>query len=632
MTRVSGRGRGRLKGGLLALMLVTVRPASQARAAGAGVPVPGAGEARAFVRARGNQLVVDGAPFRFAGANLAIMHGPDSRAGAAGLLAEAARDGIRVGRIWALGEGAVGATPWQRDNFYFRVGPSRWIEAAYQHLDRVLVAAARSGVRLIITLSNSWSDYGGVPQYLRWAGRWRAKADAYGATDEFYSDPRARAAFRAHVARLLARTNSVSGVPYRDDPTILAWELMNESRVDTARGARARRAWVIEMARLAHRLDPHHLVTSGVTGYRLERERAEWLAICQLPEIDYCDGHFYPEEMLGDRPVESLESFVDDYAQLAEHVADKPFVMGEFGVHGDAQGLWRGQTRAAWTARIFERLRYDGAAGGLVWIYQSTPGVAQGHGISVGEPGASALRGVLRAAADAVAVGPFGTSSHPAEASGADASPDGTNPLLGRERGTTPILSLRAERAGSDPVVPIAFVDGETEGDAHEVSWDPTELARAGWEASGTYAGGVLVHVWGSETGFFEYDYEVIPARPSPGPVPPRPSPRHLMLSARLSSEFPGTASPPDGVSTFEASIDGVPIGRAVAPRDDGRGRMVTVTSTRPDLLAPAIRPGRHHLRFTVSPGPRAHGLCIYGQPGGKPDPGLDAARVELTW
>lgn len=628
---------------LAAAVLVVLAHAADVHGSDAGAGGRGAtsdGADRAFVRTRGNQLVVDGVPFRFAGANLAIMHGPESRAGAGGVLAEAARDGIRVGRIWALGEGAVGATAWQRDNYYFRVGPSRWIDAAYQHLDRVLVAAARSGVRLIVTLSNSWSDYGGVPQYLRWAGRWHPKADAYGVTDRFYADPRARAAFRAHVERLLQRTNSVSGVPYRDDPTILAWELMNESRVDTTGGVRARRAWIVEMARLAHRLDPHHLVTSGVTGYRLERERAEWLALCQLPEIDYCDGHFYPEEMLGDRPLELLDAFVDDFAQLAEHVAKKPFVLGEFGVHGDAQGLWRGQTRAAWTARIFERLRYDGAAGGLVWIYQSTPSVPQGHGISVGEPGAAALRAVLRAAADAIAVGPFGAPAPPRGESWGTASTDVTNPLLGPERGTTPILPLRAEIAGSDPVVPIAFVGSGPDASVHEVTWDPTELARASWEASGTYAGGVLVHVWGSETGFFEFDYEVA-ARPAPAAAPSpsrgpesatRAPPLRLTLRARLSSEFPGASSPPDGASVVEVSIDGFPIGRAVAPRDDGRGRPVSLTSSRPDLLAAATSRGRHHLRFAVTAGPQAHGLCLYGAPGAKPEPGIAGARVELEW
>ena len=577
-----------------------------------------------FVRVRGNQLVVgdDGAPFRFAGANLAVMHGPDSRAGAAALLDEAARDGLRVGRIWAFGEGAADAAPWQKEGYYFRAGPGGWIDAGPAQLDRVIAEAGRRGVRLIVTLSNSWSDYGGVPQYLRWSGRWRP--DTFGAADGFYSDPAARAAFRAHVERLLGRTNTVTGIRYRDDPTILAWELMNESRVDTAAGARARRAWVVEMARLVHRLDPRHLVTSGVTGYRLERERAEWLALCALPEVDYCDGHFYPEEMLGERDTEMLDAFIDDFAQLALHVAGKPFVLGEFGVRGDGRGLWRGETRAAWTARIFERLRLDGASGGLIWIYQSTPGGPESHAISVGEPVSAPLRAAMRAAADAVAL----------PAPGAVAA---TNPLLGPERGSTPIFPLRADITGPTAAVPTwpassppsPSSSSSPSRSSPRLTWDPLTFSRASWEASGAYAGGVLAHVWGTETGFFEYDYEVAPAAPSD--TPSRPSSR-VWIRARLSSEYPGTISPPDGMSAFEVSIDGVLVGRALAARDDGMGRAVMVASRRPEVVSAATAPGPHHLRFTVPAGPRAHGLCLYGEPGAKPKAGLAGARVELGW
>ena len=41
----------------------------------------------------------------------------------------------------------------------------------------------------------------------------------------FYSDNRVRAAYRAYVAMLLARTNTLTGVRYRDDPAILAFEV-----------------------------------------------------------------------------------------------------------------------------------------------------------------------------------------------------------------------------------------------------------------------------------------------------------------------------------------------------------------------------------------------------------------------
>ena len=37
-------------------------------------------------------------------------------------------------------------------------------------LDAVVAEAGRLGLRLIVTLSNNWGDYGGIPMYLAWAG------------------------------------------------------------------------------------------------------------------------------------------------------------------------------------------------------------------------------------------------------------------------------------------------------------------------------------------------------------------------------------------------------------------------------------------------------------------------------
>ncbi|HKO59800.1 MAG TPA: hypothetical protein VJV03_01455, partial [Pyrinomonadaceae bacterium] len=63
------------------------------------------GGADAFVRARGSRFVVQGKPFRFAGANVAIMYRDEDRERMPETLAVAARSGIRVVRVWAFGEG-----------------------------------------------------------------------------------------------------------------------------------------------------------------------------------------------------------------------------------------------------------------------------------------------------------------------------------------------------------------------------------------------------------------------------------------------------------------------------------------------------------------------------------------------
>ena len=552
-----------------------------------------------FVRRSDHELTIDRKPFHFVGANLAVMHGSANRAATELVVQGAAHDGIRVGRGWAFGDGDADAPAWQRDTFLFRAGPEGWVEAGPRQLDRVIAAAGRAGVRLVVTLANNWADYGGVPRYLRWAGlRDESAGGPYGVADRFYGDPRMRALYRAHVERLVRRTNQITGVPYRDDPTILAWELMNESTVTTTAGAAARRAWVTEMAHLIHGLDPHHLVTPGVSVYRTESERREWLAVCRLPDVDFCDAHLYPEDLLRNREPALLEEAIDDVVQLAHYVADKPLVLGEFGVHGDADGNWEHQSRGYWMGRILERLRFDGAAGGIVWIYQAEGGVDRRHGISVGEVGAEGTRSAIRTAAAAPVL-----------------PDDAVNPDLGPNVGEVPLMPLHGEFVGKAAVVPQMRAEL-----APRVTWDPTTYERAAWEATGIYDGGAIEHVWGTETGWFEYAYEITApeAKARPAPATRARFAATLSVLARVSSEYPGSTSPPDGASDFTVTLDGLAVGAATAVRDDGHGAWVALRTNAPDVLHAAVTPGKHRLRFAVAPGPQAHGLCIYGKPGEK--------------
>lgn len=40
-----------------------------------------------------------------------------------------------------------------------------------------------------------------------------------------------RSAFKTYVKKIVNRRNSITGVLYRDDPTIMAWDLANEPYV-----------------------------------------------------------------------------------------------------------------------------------------------------------------------------------------------------------------------------------------------------------------------------------------------------------------------------------------------------------------------------------------------------------------
>ncbi|MCK5798218.1 MAG: cellulase family glycosylhydrolase, partial [Deltaproteobacteria bacterium] len=332
--------------------------------------------------------MLDGKPFYFVGANLNVMHGPVARRRAAVTIAAAARDGLRVGRVWAFGEGPKGASAWDCEHILFRVGPRAWQEAAFVQLDRVLVAARRHGLKLILTLSNRWRDYGGIPMYLRWAGQ--QDRQAYGYSDRFFTSPRMQRWFLAHLRRVVGRINTLSGVAYRDDPTIMAWELQNEM-AGTPEAALARRAWVVRMTRAIRRLDPRHLVVPGTLGYFLRHQRRAWIRMCKLPEVAYCDQHIYPEEHPQARGLSRLRGFIDDRVQLAHFVVGKPMVFGEFGFAD--RGVAR--IRARWHGRFLRHLFRDAGDGALVWIYQPALAWRRRYGVLVDRRPYGVLRRVL---------------------------------------------------------------------------------------------------------------------------------------------------------------------------------------------------------------------------------------------
>ena len=129
-----------------------------------------------FVRAQGTRFVINGEPFRFVGANVAVMYRDEDRAAMPETLRQASQAGIRVVRVWAFGEGGpqdIGPiadfADWPRTH-PFRWAPGEWNEEAFVHLDRVMAEAQRNNLRVQLCLTNWWRDTGGVTQYLRWAG------------------------------------------------------------------------------------------------------------------------------------------------------------------------------------------------------------------------------------------------------------------------------------------------------------------------------------------------------------------------------------------------------------------------------------------------------------------------------
>jgi mannan endo-1,4-beta-mannosidase len=355
-----------------------------------------------FVRQRGGRFVIGHKPFRFVGANVAVMYRDEDRERMPETLQYAAQAGIKVVRVWAFGEGGPNDVKpmadfedWPRHH-YFRLAPGQWNEEAFVHLDKVIAEAAKNNLYVQLCLANWWRDTGGVTQYLRWAGINDAADDSYefGINNEkailFYTNPETRRLYKEHLEKLATRRNTITGVLYRDDPTIFGWELMNEAQAITGRWAE-RRAWFTEMSAYLKSLDPNHLIAPGTWGYRSASERREWLADHAIPTIDYCDVHIYPRpdhNSFVDSP-RALQEFIENRAAAAFSLG-KPLVFGEFGMGVEGHN---GASQADWYRAFFEGNVKAGAGGAMFWIL--TPDTRRGYGVTYSTPRDSALLGEI---------------------------------------------------------------------------------------------------------------------------------------------------------------------------------------------------------------------------------------------
>lgn len=67
-----------------------------------------------------------------------------------------------------------------------------------------------------------------------------------------------------HIVGLVSRVNSISGLQYRDDSTILCWELAHNPLPMQA--SEEYLHWAYQVANLLKDIDPNHMVTVGSAG------------------------------------------------------------------------------------------------------------------------------------------------------------------------------------------------------------------------------------------------------------------------------------------------------------------------------------------------------------------------------
>jgi mannan endo-1,4-beta-mannosidase len=319
-----------------------------------------------FVQRQGSQLTLHGKPFQFVGTNnYYLMY--SSQLMVDDVLNTAAANGFNVMRTW----GWLDQTP--KNGFVFQTydGTSMTYNdgaTGLANLDYTVAKAGELGIKLVIPFTGNWGDFGGMDQYVTWVG---------GANhDDFYTNAKAKQLYKAWISHLLNHVNSITGVAYKDDPTIMTWELANEPRC-VGSGTYPASAncntgtitnWASEMSKYIKSIDRKHLVSSGSEGFLCKPNIDEYerdcssgvdeLAISKLPSIDVMSYHLYPDSWT--KTADWGTAWIKEHSDLARKI-HKPSMLGEFGLRSKVA---RNVTYKTWT----DTVRRTGGSGSLFWI------------------------------------------------------------------------------------------------------------------------------------------------------------------------------------------------------------------------------------------------------------------------
>ncbi|HOC42410.1 MAG TPA: cellulase family glycosylhydrolase [Thermoanaerobaculales bacterium] len=316
---------------------------------------------REFVAVQGTNLIRKGEPYSFVGAN--FWYGCNLAALAEGGDRDRLRReldllhslGIDNLRVMGASEG-VG----QPNTVWPPIQPElgRCDERLLDGLDFLLAEMARRDMLAVVVLNNYWEWSGGMAQYLSWVEGVPVPNPFFAENSwdqfmnfsaRFYSHAGANAAFRRYVETLVHRKNRYTGLRYRDDPTIMAWQLANEPRPGRGRPGWGNRevfvSWIGATADFIRSLDPNHLISVGSEGLRGSLGRPEiYLAIHRFPNVDYLTVHLWVlnwswyDPLRHDATYPEAErlaiDYIDQHIVFAEQLS-KPLVMDEFGIPRD---------------------------------------------------------------------------------------------------------------------------------------------------------------------------------------------------------------------------------------------------------------------------------------------------------
>ncbi|KIJ37692.1 glycoside hydrolase family 5 protein [Sphaerobolus stellatus SS14] len=315
-----------------------------------------------FVKVSGQKFTLNGATYTVAGTN-AYWLAQNTNADIDTAFSDIAAAGLTTVRTWGFND----VTAVQNYGAYYQL----WTNGVptvntgsngLGKFDYVVQSAKAHGLRLIVTLTNNWSDYGGMDVYV-------SQLNSGGTHDTFYTNAKIISAYENYINAWVTR--------YKNESTIMAWELANEPRCSGSTGSASSacdttgstiQKWASTISAYIKSIDPNHLVAIGDEGWFQEANPptypyapgvgVNFVNNLQISTLDFGTAHSYPESW-GQTANETLwgVDWITAHA-AAQKTANKPVILEEFGVTVN-----QASTYQLWYNTIIS----SGLTGNLIW-------------------------------------------------------------------------------------------------------------------------------------------------------------------------------------------------------------------------------------------------------------------------
>ncbi|MCR4032285.1 MULTISPECIES: glycoside hydrolase 5 family protein [Flavobacterium] len=225
-------------------------------------------------------------------------------------------------------------------------------------LDFLINEMSKRKMYAVLYLTNNWEWSGGMSQYLEWNGKGTVPVPAIppntwpqfmAYTEQFHSCEPCMEALNNHVKFIVGRTNAYSKKKYKEDNTIMAWQVGNEPRTFTTENEVKFTKWLNNIVDLIDSLDKNHLVSTGSEGKNSSNDSMEiFERTHQNPNIDYLTMHIWPKnwnwfkadnaEATMPATIENAGKYIDDHIKVANNLK-RPIIIEEFGLPREHENL-----------------------------------------------------------------------------------------------------------------------------------------------------------------------------------------------------------------------------------------------------------------------------------------------------